>query len=61
MLHFTYLYVVNKDIDLNSVIIQQTEVEEVRFVDKKEYMDLFDNNCLVEGIRYCGKVLDYVD
>lgn len=59
--HFTYLYVVNKDIDLNSVIMQETEVDEVRFVDKKEYMELFDNDCMVEGIKYCGKVLDYID
>ena len=59
--HFTYLYVVNKDIDLNSVIMQETEVDEVRFVDKKEYMELFDNDCMVEGIKYCSKVLDYID
>lgn len=59
--HFTYLYVVNKDIDLNSVIMQETEVDEVRFVDKEEYMELFDNDCMVEGIKYCGKVLDYID
>ena len=59
--HFTYLYVVKKNIDLNSVIMQETEVDEVMLVDKKEYMELFDNGCMVEGIKYCGRVLDYIN
>lgn len=59
--HFTYLFLVSKDIDLNSIIMQKDEVDEVCFVNKDEYLKLIKNNCMVESVKYCDKILDYMN
>ena len=58
--HFTYLYIVKKDIDINKVKMQKKEVTDIRFVNKREYYELLNNGKMVEGIKYCEKVLNYI-
>lgn len=58
--HFTYLYIVKKDIDINKVKMQKKEVTDIRFVNKQEYYELLNNGKMVEGIKYCEKVLNYI-
>lgn len=58
--HFTYLYIVKKDIDINKIVMQKKEVSEIRFVNKQEYCDLLNKGETVEGMKYCNKVLDYI-
>ena len=59
--HFTYLYIVKKDIPLKSIKVQKSEVSSTLFVDKKKYMELFNNKEMVESIKYCNIVLDYMN
>lgn len=58
--HFTYLFVIQKDISIDNIVIQKSEVSEIMFVDKKEYTNLLKNRNMVEAIKYCDKVLNYV-
>ena len=58
--HFTYLYIVKKDIKLKDIIIQEKEVSEIKFVNKKDFLEISNNGMMVEGIKHCGKILDYV-
>jgi len=58
--HFTYLYMVKKDIELSDIIIQENEVSEIKFVNKKEFLEIFNNGMMVEGIKHCDKILDYI-
>lgn len=46
--HLNEYYVVNKDIDLESLKLQETEVSEVKWVDKEEIINRIKNN--YEGI-----------
>ena len=46
--HFNEYYVVNKDIDLESLRLQEAEVSEVKWVDKEEIINRIKNN--YEGI-----------
>lgn len=59
--HYTYLFLVQKDIDINNIQTQESEVSEVIFVDKKKYNEIFNNKEMVEAIKYCNKVLDYMN
>ena len=56
--HYTYLFLVQKDIDIKTLQMQESEVSEVKFVDKKKYNEIFNNKEMVEAIKYCNKVLD---
>ena len=58
--HFTYLFLIQKDIDINSIKIQESEVSNTAFVNKKKYNELFNNKEMVEAIKYCNKILDYM-
>ena len=58
--HFTYLYIVKKDIDISKIKILEKEVEEIKFINKEEYNDLLNNNKMVEGMKYCNKLLEYI-
>ena len=58
--HFTYLYIVKKDIDITKIVMQESEVSDIRFVSKKEYYSLIDEDKMVNGIRFCNKLLDYI-
>ena len=59
--HYTYLFLVQKDIDIKTLQMQESEVSEVIFVDKKKYNEIFNNKEMVEAIKYCNKVLDYMN
>ena len=59
--HYTYLFLVQKDIDINNIQTQESEVSSTIFVDKKKYNALFNNKEMVEAIKYCNKVLDYMN
>ena len=59
--HYTYLFLVQKDIDIKTLKMQESEVSEVIFVDKKKYNVFFNNKEMVEAIKYCNKVLDYMN
>ena len=59
--HYTYLFLVQKDIDIKTLQMQESEVSEVIFVDKKKYNEFFNNKEMVEAIKYCNKVLDYMN
>ncbi len=58
--HFTYLFLIQKDININNIKIQEYEVSDIIFVDKKKYNELVNNKEMVEAIKYCNKVLDYM-
>ena len=58
--HFTYLYMVKKDIELSDITIQENEVSEIKFVNKKDFLEIFNNGMMVEGIKHCDKILDYI-
>ena len=59
--HYTYLFLVQKDIDIKTLQMQESEVSEFIFVDKKKYNEIFNNKEMVEAIKYCNKVLDYMN
>ena len=59
--HFTYLFLVQKDININNIKMQKSEVSDAVFIDKKKYIELFNNKEMVEAIKYCNKVLDYMN
>jgi len=40
--------------------MQKSEVDEVKFVDKKEYDRMLNNGEMFGAIKYCGKLLDYM-
>ena len=58
--HYTYLFIVRKDIDEKTIVLQKSEVDEVKFVDKKEYNRMLKDGEMVGAIKYCGKILDYM-
>ena len=58
--HFTYLFVVQKDISIDDIVMQKSEVSNIMFVNKKEYIDLLNNGNMVEAIKYCNMVLKYI-
>lgn len=58
--HYTYLYIIKKDININDIIINKKEISDIRYVNKEEYNYLLNSNKTVEGIKYCNKVLDYM-
>lgn len=58
--HFTYLFVVIKKIDVGKITMQQSEVSNIRFVNKREYIDLLNKGKMVEGIKHCDKLLNYI-
>lgn len=60
MNHYTYLYLVRKNINITDVIIQESEVSEVKFVDKKEFIYMLNKNQMVEAMKYCNLLLDYL-
>ena len=59
--HYTYLFLVQKDIDIKTLKMQESEVSEVIFIDKKKYNEFLNNKEMVEAIKYCNKVLDYMN
>ena len=59
--HFTYLYIVKKDIDINEFKINKKEISMVKYVGKDEYNNLIKNDDTVYAMRYCDKVLDYIN
>lgn len=59
--HYTYLYVIKKNkIDVTKIKKQDSEVDEIKLVSLKEYQDLFNNDEMVEGAKYCVDVLKYM-
>lgn len=58
--HFTYLYIVKKDINISEIKMLEKEVEEIKFITKEEYYGLLNDNKMVEGIKHCNKLLAYI-
>lgn len=58
--HFTYLFVVQKDISIDDIVMQKSEVSDIMFVNKKEYINLLNNGDMVEAIKYCNELLKYI-
>ena len=58
--HYTYLFIVRKDIDKDKIVMQKSEVGEVKFVDKNDYNRMLKNGEMVGAIKYCGKILEYM-
>lgn len=58
--HFTYLFLVQKDISVDDVVMQKSEVSSIMFVNKKEYINLLNNGDMVEAIKYCNELLKYI-
>ncbi len=56
--HFNEYYVVNKDIDLESLRLQEAEVSEVKWVDKEEIINRIKNN--YEGITDKKSAWEYL-
>lgn len=58
--HYTYLFLIKKDINIDDVKKQESEVSDILFVDKKKYIELINNSEMVNAIKYCEKVLEYI-
>jgi len=58
--HYTYLFIVRKNIDIQTLVLRKEEVEKVKFVDKNEYIEMLTNGEMVGAITYCGKLLEYM-
>lgn len=58
--HLTYLFLLEKDIDINNIKFAEEEISEIRYVNKEEYLQLLNNNQLVDAATYCNKLLDYI-
>lgn len=58
--HFTYLFIIKKDIDIEKIKIQLDEIDSVKYVTKDELVNLFDNNEMVAAFKHCHKLLDYL-
>lgn len=55
------MYVIKKNkIDVTKIKKQDSEVDEIKLVSLKEYQDLFNNDEMVEGAKYCVDVLKYM-
>ena len=60
--HYTYLYIIKKNnIDVTKIKKQDSEVDEIKLINLKEYQDLFNNNEMVEGAKYCVDILKYMN
>ena len=40
--------------------MNQEEVTSFRFVSKKEYNELLNNNQMVKAVKHCNKLLEYI-
>lgn len=58
--HYTYVFIVKKDIDESELVLQESEVDEVKFVDKKELLEMLNKGKMVKAFKYCAKILDYM-
>ncbi len=58
--HFTYLFLVQKNISANDIVMQKSEVSATMFVNKKEYINLLNNGDMVRAIKYCNELLKYI-
>lgn len=58
--HFTYLFLVQKDISVDDIVMQKSEVSAIMFVNKKQYINLLNNGDMVEAIKYCNELLKYI-
>lgn len=47
-------------IDINKTVMQQSEVSNIRFVNKTGYLDLLNEGKMVEEIKLCGKLLNHL-
>ena len=56
-----YLFLVRKNIRITDVILQDSEVSEVRFLDKKEFIDMLNKNNMVDAMKHCHILLDYLN
>lgn len=59
--HFTYLFLIQKDISIENIVMQKSEVSNIMLVNKNEYMKLRNNGEMVVAIKHCDKVLDYMN
>ena len=59
--HFTYLFLVRKNIRITDVILQESEVSEVRFFNKKDFVDMLNKNKMVDAMKHCHILLDYLN
>ena len=57
---FTFLYAVMKNVDISNLKIQVDEVSIAMFIGKSEYLNLLSSNKVVEGIKCCDKLMDYI-
>lgn len=58
--HFTYLFILEKDISLKNIVMKKSEVSNIMLVDKQQYCKLLKAGDMVMGFRYCGKLLNYI-
>lgn len=58
--HFTYLFIIFKDVRIDNIIMSKTEVSDIVFVNKEKYIDLLNSGDMVEAINHCDKILDYI-
>lgn len=58
--HFTYLFIVKKNINNEKVVVEKREVSETKFVNKGELIRMLENDEMVSAMGHCSKVLDYM-
>ena len=58
--HYTYLFVARKNINIDNIAPEKSEVSDFMFVDKKKYLELQENGELVLATKHCSKILNYM-
>lgn len=58
--HYTYLFVARKNINIDNIAPEKSEVSDFMFVDKKKYLELQKNGELVLATKHCSKILNYM-
>ena len=59
--HYTYLFLVKKDVSQDRIKMQEAEVSEIRFVNKKEFLELKNSGYMVKAIKHCDRLLDFIN
>ena len=58
--HYTYLFIVKKDIEINEIKKEKKEVSDVVYVDKKQFIKMVKDNLFVKAIIKCGIITKYM-
>ena len=58
--HYTYLFVLKKNIDIEKITMSKREVEAVKFIGKDEFIRYLKQEKMVKPMDKCLKLIDYL-